>query len=64
MNETQINAQFAALIEQRNVALNTNVNLVGELALLQEKVNTLTKERDAALALISNNTTLVENPNA
>lgn len=41
MNETQINAQFAALVEQRNAALNTAVNLSGEIAVLQAKVKEL-----------------------
>jgi hypothetical protein len=31
MNETEINAKFGVLIEQRNIALNQVVNLCGEI---------------------------------
>lgn len=57
MNEAQVNAQFAALVEQRNNALNQVVNLAGEIAVLKQKL-------EAATALVSENTTEMENPNA
>lgn len=41
MNEKQINAQFTALVEQRNVALNTVVNVSGELAVAKETIEVL-----------------------
>lgn len=49
MNETQINAQFNALAEQRNSALNSIVNMAGELAVLKDKVAALEKQLEAAL---------------
>ena len=53
MNETQINAQFNALVEQRNSALNSVVNMVGELAVLKDKVAALEKQLEVATALVS-----------
>jgi hypothetical protein len=54
VNEIQIQAQFTALIAQRDAALNTSVNLAGELAVarnnvadLQAQVATLTAIVDA-----------------
>jgi len=41
MNEVQIQAQINALVDQRNAALNTVVNLNGENAVLQAKVKEL-----------------------
>ncbi len=58
MDSIQINAQFAALVEQRNEALNTSVNLAGELAVLNAKVKELTVQLEAATALISDNATV------
>ena len=49
VNETQINAQFNALAEQRNSALNSIVNMAGELAVLKDKVAALEKQLEAAL---------------
>lgn len=63
MNETQINAQFAALVEQRNAALNTVVNLSGEIAVLKAQVKDLTDKLEAATSLISETATIVENTN-
>jgi hypothetical protein len=53
MNETQINAQFNVLVEQRNSALNSIVNMAGELAVLKDKVTSLEKQLEAATALVS-----------
>jgi hypothetical protein len=53
VNETQINAQFNALVEQRNSALNSVVNMVGELAVLKDKVAALEKQLEVATALVS-----------
>lgn len=44
MDETSINAKFAALIEQRNNALNAYVNLVGDCAALEKRVKELEKK--------------------
>lgn len=41
MNETEINAKFAALCMQRNDAQNTAVNLAGALAMAQERIKAL-----------------------
>lgn len=41
MNELEINAKFNALIDQRNNAMNQVVNLLGELAVAQAKINAL-----------------------
>lgn len=46
MNEIEINAKFAALIAQRNDALNVTVNLAGSL----EVANARIKELEAQLA--------------
>lgn len=46
MNETEINAKFAALCMQRNDAANVAVNLAGSLAVAQERI----KELEAQLA--------------
>lgn len=58
MNETQINAQFNMLVEQRNAALNSVVNMAGELAVLKEKVTSLEKQLEAATALVSESATI------
>ena len=58
MNETQINAQFNALVEQRNSALNSVVNMVGEMAVLKDKVSLLEKQLEAATALVSDSATV------
>lgn len=63
MDTVQINAQFAALVEQRNAALNTVVNLSGEIAVLKAQVKDLTDKLEAATSLISDNATIVEKPN-
>jgi regulator of replication initiation timing len=52
MNEIQINAQFAALAEQRNNAQNTLVNLLGELAVLKAENESLTKQLALATTLV------------
>lgn len=52
MNETLINAKFAALIQQREIAQNAYVNLAGEHAVLQERCKALESEL-AALRLES-----------
>ena len=57
MNEIQINAQFNALIEQRNSALNSVVNMTGELALLKSEVADLKKQLEAATALVAESAT-------
>jgi hypothetical protein len=44
MNETEINAKFGVLIEQRNSALNQVVNLYGELSVANEKIKELTAQ--------------------
>lgn len=44
MNETLINAKFAALIQQREIAQNAYVNLAGEHAVLQARVQALEAE--------------------
>lgn len=59
MNETQINAQFNSLIEQRNAALNSVVNMAGELAVLKEQVIKLEKQLEAATSLISESSDVV-----
>ena len=41
MNEVQVKAQFAELVAQRTNALNTCVNLVGEMAVLREEIAAL-----------------------
>ncbi len=41
MDEISINAKFAALVDQRNNALNQCVNLSGELAVALEKIKVL-----------------------
>ena len=64
MNETQINAQFNALVEQRNAALNSVVNMAGELAVLKDKMVELEKKLEAATALVSESATVVEEQNA
>ena len=46
MNETELNAKFAALCMQRNDAANVAVNLAGSLAVAQEHI----KELEAQLA--------------
>ena len=64
MNETQINAQFLVLVEQRNAALNTVVNLSGELAVLKAQVKDLTAQLEAATALVADAVTDIKgNPN-
>jgi hypothetical protein len=63
MNETQINAQFAALVDQRNAAQNNSVNLIGELAVANAKIKELEKQLEAATALVSDNATEVEESN-
>lgn len=62
MNEIQINAQFSALVEQRNAALNSVVNMAGELAVLKDKVAELEKKLDVATALVSDSATAMEGP--
>lgn len=62
MNEKQINAMLAQLSEQRNAALNDCVNLAGQLAIAKEQIATLTAERDAATALVSDSATLAKAP--
>lgn len=47
MNETQIQAQINALVDQRNAALNTVVNMAGEIAVLQAKVKELEGKLEA-----------------
>ena len=64
LNEIQVNAQFAALVDQRNAALNTVVNLSGELAVAKAEIADLTAKLEAATTLIGENATVVENPNA
>lgn len=64
MNETQINAQFLALVEQRNDALNRVVNLSGDVAILKEQVKSLAAELDSAKALVADNAEVVEAPDA
>ena len=64
MNETAITAQFALLCDQRNAALNSAVNLAGELATAKASIAALTAQLEAATSLISDNATEVENPNA
>lgn len=44
MNETLINAKFAALIQQRDIAQNAYVNLAGEHAALLERCKALEDE--------------------
>ena len=46
MNETLLNAKFAALIQQRDIAQNAYVNLAGEYAVLQERCKALEAELD------------------
>lgn len=46
MNETELNAKFAALCAQRNDAQNNAVNLAGALAVAQARI----KELEAQLA--------------
>jgi hypothetical protein len=58
VNETQINAQFNMLVEQRNAALNSVVNMAGELAVLKEKVLGLEKQLEAATALVADSATV------
>lgn len=53
MNEIQINAQFNALVDQRNAALNSVVNMAGELAVLKDKVSDLEKQLELATVPIS-----------
>lgn len=55
MNETQIQAQIDTLLEQRNTAMNTVVNMAGQLAVANAKVKELTAQLEAATALISDN---------
>lgn len=50
MNEIQITAQIAALVEQRNAALNQVVNLTGALAVANGRVNDLTLQVEALSA--------------
>jgi peptidoglycan hydrolase CwlO-like protein len=64
MNETQVQAQINALVNQRNAALNDAVNLAGANAVLEAKVEELTKALAATTALIADNATVVEKPNA
>ena len=49
MNETLINAKFAALIQQRDIAQNAYVNLAGEHAVLQERCRSLKSELEVLL---------------
>jgi len=46
------------LVEQRNAALNSVVNMAGELAVLKEKVTSLEKQLEAATALVSESATI------
>lgn len=62
MNEKQINAMLAQLSDQRNAALNDCVNLAGQLAIANEQIASLTAERDAALALVSDTATVATAP--
>ena len=62
MNETQVNAQFAALVEQRNNALNQVVNMAGALAEAGSKIKELTAQLEAATAIIEEEATIVEGP--
>ncbi len=41
MDDISINAKIAALVEQRNNALNQCVNLMGDIAVLKEKIKIL-----------------------
>lgn len=43
MNQIQVQAQIDALVDQRNAALNTVVNLQGEIALLKAEIAELKK---------------------
>lgn len=47
MDEVQITAQIAALVEQRNAAMNQVVNLTGALAVANAKINALTVQVEA-----------------
>lgn len=48
MNEILINAKFTALIQQRDIAQAAYVNLCGEHAVLQARVQELEAELSAA----------------
>lgn len=61
MNQIQIQAQFDALVEQRNAALNSAVNLIGELAVAKDEIANLKKQLEAATAIISETTEEVTN---
>ncbi len=54
MNETLINTKFAALVEQRNQALNIVVNLSGDLAVALEKIKALEAKLAAPEVEVSN----------
>lgn len=44
MDDISINAKIAALVEQRNNALNQCVNLMGDIAVLKEKLRILEEQ--------------------
>lgn len=52
MDENQINAQFTALCNQRNAALNDVVNLSGQVASMQATIKTLSEQLDATKAIM------------
>lgn len=62
MNEAQINAQFAALIEQRNSAQNQIVNMAGQSAIDKARIAELENALDAAQALVAEKAEVVEVP--
>lgn len=47
MNETELNAKFAALCAQRNDAQNNAVNLAGALAVAQARIKELEAQVEA-----------------
>jgi hypothetical protein len=53
MNEVAAQAQINALIEQRNAALNTVVNLMGELAVSKHMIDELTQQLEGATTLFT-----------
>lgn len=62
MNETQVNAQFAALCDQRNAAQNALVNMSGDLAVARGEIEILKNQLEAATALVAEKATVVDAP--
>lgn len=52
LNQTRIAAQIEALCNQRNAALNEVVNLAGNMAIANERINELESQLALAQAII------------